>query len=117
MWRVLSLNTNNHFLSRRKNRIQKKDIGLFLRTNSLKKGGKNRFFVTLESEFKLEHRYTSDFIGVFLWTSTFGVEVCGSSPPNSLWLPSYVVPKSGTPWGCLLLALFARFDHDLGLLP
>ena len=82
----------------RKISIQKKDIGLFLRTNSLKRGGKNRFFVTLESEFKLENRYTNDVIGVILWTSTFGVEVCGSSPPNSAWFPSYVVPKFTTLW-------------------
>ena len=78
----------------------KKILGCFCgqtqTARSNKKGRKKPFFVTLESEFKLENRYmhTNEVIGVFLWTSTFGVEVCGSSPPNSLWFLSYyVVPK------------------------
>ena len=73
--------------------------------------------MTLEPEFKLENRYTNDVIGVVSQTSMSSAEVCGSSPPNSLWLPSYVVPKSGTPWGCLFLALFGCFPDLLGLLP
>ena len=91
--------------------------GSFLQHLVPKIGENPIFLVTLESDFQPGNRYTNDVIGVISHTSMSSAEVCGSSPPNSLWLPSYVVPKSGTPWGCLLLALFARFDHDLGLLP